>query len=210
MQLLATATCQPIDARRRQLIRELLERSDPSDPLVEPLTAAVDSLESSPCPSPTRLARASVRLRRSYARVVAEPWFPNLLAVVFLGFAIGTLAEVIDSTQRIWNGHESAHVIAVAGMASSLLASVQTWIGIVKLRSSRLEAYRWWDHALLLQVFITEVFEFLQNQFGAVFGLLLNMALLLILRTMIHMEHHMALLSEDPLEPVPEATQVVT
>ena len=206
MQLMATATCQPVDQRRRRLIRELLERSDQSDPLVEPMLEALDRLEASPCPSPNVFARTGTRLRHWYAGVVSEPWFPNLLAVVFFGFAIATLAEVIDSTQRIWNGHESVHVIAVAGITSSLLASVQTWIGIVKLKtSSRLAAYRWFDHALLLQVFITEVFAFLQNQFGAVFGLLLNVALLLVLRTMIHAEHRMALLSDDPLEPVPSS-----
>jgi hypothetical protein len=75
-------------------------------------------------------------------------------------------------------------------------------VGVARLRTSRLAAYQWFDHALLIQVFFTEVFAFLQNQFGAVFGLLLNLGLLLALRTMIHAECHLSLLSQDPLEPV--------
>lgn len=47
------------------------------------------------------------------------------------------------------------------------------------------------------------MFAFLQNQFGAEFWLLLNLALLLMLRTMIHAECRIALLSDDPLEAVP-------
>ena len=49
------------------------------------------------------------------------------------------------------------------------------------------------DYALLVEIFFTEVFAFLQNQFGAAFGLLFDLALLLTLRAMIHAEEHRAL-----------------
>ena len=52
----------------------------------------------------------------------------------------------------------------------------------------------------LATVFFTEVFAFLEKQFGAVFGLLLNLALLLTLRAMIHAEWHHAMFGPDALE----------
>src|SRR5436305_11709433 len=201
MQLLGAASCQPVDRHRRQLIRELLARSDQSDPLVAPLTVALDRMDASPCPDPNALSRFATRMRHRYERLVEERWFPTLLDVVFVAFALATLAEVIVGARHIWSGTQTIHVITVAGLLSSLIASGFVWVGVVKLRESRIEAYRWFDHALLIQVFFTEVFAFLQYQFGAVFGLLLNLALLLTLRTMIHAEHRIALLSDDPFDP---------
>ena len=200
MQLLSTATCQPIDAHRRQLIRELLARSDRHDPLVEPLTDALDRLDASPCPESSRLTRLGARARRRYEQLVQESWFPTLLVAVFAAFALATLAEVVVGAHRIWSGSEHLHIITVAGLVSSLVASAMVWVGVLRLRDSRIEAYRWFDHALIIQVFFTEVFAFLQNQFGAVFGLLLNLALLVTLRTMIHAECRIALLSDDPFD----------
>ncbi len=200
MQLLSTATCQPIDAHRRQLIRELLARADRSDPLVAPLTDALNRLDATPCPKPSPLTRFAARARHRYEELVQRRWFSTVLVVVFGAFALATLAEVIVGAGRIWDGSEPVHVITVAGLVSSLVASAMVWVGILRLSDSRIDAYRWFDHALLIQVFFTEVFAFLQNQFGAVFGLLLNVALLLILRTMIHAECRIALLSDDPLD----------
>ncbi|MBV9309805.1 MAG: hypothetical protein JOZ73_03180 [Solirubrobacterales bacterium] len=200
MQLLSNATCQPVDERRRRMIRDLLSRSDQSDPLVPSLSAALERLEATPCPPASHFARASTRMRHFYERIVNEPWFPTALVTVFAVFAVAILAEVALDAKRIWEGHESAHVIAIAAMASSLIASGMIWVGIVSLRRSRLTAYRWFDYALLLQVFIAEVFAFLQHQFGAVFGLLASVTLLLTLRTMIHAECRSALLSDDPLD----------
>jgi hypothetical protein len=198
MQLMAS---QPTDQHRRHLVRELLARCEQTEPLVVPLTEALDRLDASPPRPPGRLARTAERLRGLYADVVTERWFPRVMVIVLVGFALATLAEVIVAAGDIWSGKESLHVITVAGLASSLVATGLIAVGMVKLRESRIEAYRWFDHALLVQVFFTEVFAFLEDQFGAVFGLLLNVALLLILRTMIHAEHRMALLSDDPLDP---------
>ena len=49
----------------------------------------------------------------------------------------------------------------------------------------------------MVEIFFTEVFAFLENQFGAVFGLLFDLALLLTLRAMIHAEEHHALYGPD-------------
>ena len=138
--------------------------------------------------------------RPRYEQLVERPWFPTALVVVFAAFALGTLVEAIIGARRIWNGSEHLHIITLAGLVSSLVASGMVWVGILRLRDSRIEAYRWFDHALIIQVFFTEVFAFLQNQFGAVFGLLLNLALLVTLRTMIHAECRIALLSDDPFD----------
>jgi len=91
--------------------------------------------------------------------------------------------------KSVWVG---SYVITVAGLASSVVVAGLILRGISALRNSRFDAYRWFDRALIVQVFVTEVFAFLERQFGAVFELLLFMGLLLTLRVMIHTELHAA------------------
>jgi hypothetical protein len=94
-------------------------------------------------------------------------------------------------------------VITAGGIVFSIVACVLVVMGLIALRQQgRLAAYRWFDYALMVEIFFTEVFAFLENQFGAVFGLLFDLALLLTLRAMIHAEEHRALYGTD----APEAT----
>jgi len=205
MELLASARIRPLNVRERQLAGELLKRADPSDPLVAPLSAELAKLDAMPVPRPGPLTRAAERIRNRYYDIAEEPRFAIVLVVVFVAVAAVTVVQVVLDGRKIFDGSESLHVIGAAGLASSLIASGMIWIGVVQFRRARLAGYRWFDHALLVQVFFTEVFAFLQHQFAAVFGLLLNLALLLALRTMIHAECHLSLLSQDPLEPLSRA-----
>jgi len=198
--LLSESAHRDLTERDRVFVRRLLEHSPRGEPLVAPLTDLLSRLECKPVPPPGRLVSAGRRLRAWYFSVMEEPWFSMLLVAVFATLAILTLVQLALAVIHVANGHQQLHVISVVGLASSLVASGMIMIGLVRLRDSRMEAYRWFDHALLLQVFFTEVFAFLENQFGAVFGLLLNLALLLTLRAMMHAEWHHALYGADALE----------
>jgi hypothetical protein len=200
MVLLSEAADRDLTERDRLIVRRLLAHSPDSEPLVQPLTDVLNRLECKPVPPPGRFVRAGRRLRTWYFSVMEEPWFSSVLVVVFTAVAAVTLVQVGLDARRILDGHQHLHVISVAGLASSIVASGLILVGLVRLRDSRIAAYRWFDHALMVQVFFTEVFAFLEKQFGAVFGLLLNLALLLTLRAMIHAEWHHALLGPDELE----------
>jgi hypothetical protein len=202
MQLLADAPYRPLGERERALVQKLLGSCDQTDPLIPTLRNYLKQLEAMPPPPPTRAARIGARLRRWYLSVRAEPWFQYLLALVFVVVAVVTITRVTLGARSIFNGSQPVRVISVAALVSTFVASAQIWIGITQLRKSRLVAYKWWDHALLVQVFLADVFAFLQNQFAAVFGLLLHMGMLLVLRTMIHAENHESVLSADPLDAV--------
>ncbi len=56
--------------------------------------------------------------------------------------------------------------------------------GVARLRRSRLAAYTMWDHALLVDIFFVQVFAFIQTQFGACLGFLLDIVLLVSIRFM--------------------------
>lgn len=216
MVLLSEAAHRDLTERDRMVVRRLLAHSPDSEPLVKPLTEVLNRLDCKPVPAPGHLVRAGRRLRRWYFSVMEERWFSAVLVAVFVAVAVVTLVQVGLDARQILDGHQHLHVISVAGLASSLVASGLILIGVSRLRESRMAAYRWFDHALMVQVFFTEVFAFLEHQFGAVFGLLLNVGLLLTLRAMIHAEWHHAMFGPDALEgeleelPGPVAAVVTT
>jgi len=51
-----------------------------------------------------------------------------------------------------------------------------------------LVAYRWFERGVLVQIFVTQVFEFASHQLAGVTGLIANIALWLALRSMIRAE----------------------
>jgi hypothetical protein len=215
MVLLSEAAHRDLTERDRMIVRRLLAHSPESEPLVQPLTDVLNRLDCKPVPPPGRLVRTGRRLRTWYFSVMEEPWFSTLLVTVFSAVAAVTLVQVVLDARQILDGHQHLHVISVAGLASSIVASGLILIGLTRLRDSRIAAYRWFDHALMVQVFFTEVFAFLEKQFGAVFGLLLNLALLLTLRAMIHAEWHHAMFGADALEgeleePTPAVPGIAT
>jgi uncharacterized membrane protein len=91
-------------------------------------------------------------------------------------------------------------------VGSEAVAGVLVMIGIAQLaKRDRLDAYRWFERALLVQIFITQVFAFVSSQFSAVFGLGVAVLLLVTIRYMIRGERHLqqaAEVAKPPPEPV--------
>jgi hypothetical protein len=74
-------------------------------------------------------------------------------------------------------------------------------LGLWKLkRGSRLDAYRMFERALLVSIFGTRVFAFVESQFGAVFGLAIDLLLLVTVRYVAEQERRL----EAPPEPAHE------
>src|SRR5947209_10923725 len=210
MSVLAESSYRPLTKHEHELARMLLARCDADSGLVASLSTMLDRIEEAPARPPGRFARARERIRVGYLKLAANPRFGAGLVVVFGLLAIGTLVQVSLDAHNIVNGKQDIRVITAAGMASSVVVAVMVLLGISEVRKSRFAAYRWFDRALLVQVFVTEVFAFLEDQFGAAFELLFFMFLLLTLRIMIHTEVDAATVAEaPPPEPAPAGDAVV-
>lgn len=70
----------------------------------------------------------------------------------------------------------------------SVVPALLVVAGVVRMRESRLEAYRMYERAVLILIFVTQFFAFYQQQLGALAGLLLNILVLAVLRTMLWQE----------------------
>ena len=80
----------------------------------------------------------------------------------------------------------------MASLASSAASAILVAVGLRHWREGdRAGAYRQFDRALLVSIFITRVFSFVESQFGAVFGVGIDVLLLITIRYAARQERRM-------------------
>ena len=193
-----------LDENEKRRALELLDGADPADPLVEPVRRLIRELDAIPAPEPGRLERWANAGRGRYLRLIETRRFREVVGWVMAAWAILTAAAVFELVlslglhlggARAGFGSDSlAHLsfINVASLCSTATSAVLVAIGLRHLAGGdRHEAYRWFDRALLVSIFVTRVFAFVESQFGAVFGLGVDLLLLVTVRYMAAQERRL-------------------
>ncbi len=199
--MVAEAARGGFDDHDRTRALTLLEHAG-SGPLVGPVRDVVERTQAVPARPPGRLALAYRTATARLGALVEQRW-ARLLIV--WGFAIWTalifLAVLVLVTSLGFKvgGAESAFrsdrlgqltIPNLASLASSTISAVLVTIAIVKMRrGDRLGGYRMLGRAMLVQIFITQTFIFVESSFSAISGLLGSILLLIIIR---FSEHHEA------------------
>jgi hypothetical protein len=221
--LFAEAARGSFDERDRARVLALLDGAG-SGPLVEPLRGLVRQTEAIPTEPPGRVRRAGQRFMAYCSQLVERRWFQRLLVWAFglwaalqflsvlvlvtaLGFKLGG-AEADFRSDAL----DDPSIPNLASIASSTVTAALITVGILKLRrGDRLGGYRILDRAMLIQIFITQVFIFVESSFGAVSGLLISILLLITVRYMARQERERqeagaapAGVSRSPAEAHPE------
>ena len=196
VELLGEAARGDLDEGERRRALALLDHADPTNPLVPHLRGVLELVQVRPARSPARPALAVERVRRALARLTAWPGFASGLAWVFGIWALLSVAGVFELVLSIGFELGGAHAgyvsdrvgdlafVNIASLLSSLCSAVLVAIGVVHLRRGNREtAYRSFERALLVAILVTQVFSFVESQFGAVFGLAIALVLLAALST---------------------------
>jgi hypothetical protein len=174
---------------RRQALA-LLDRAGPS-PLVEPLRELLAARPDVP-ERPT----VADAVRGRLARLVAWPGFETAVVWLFGAWALVTVVSNAELVLSVAVDLGGAHrdfrsdritdleIANAASVVSSLVSAGLVACGIAALvrDGSHEAAYRWFDRALLVAIFVTQVFAFFESQFHAVFGLAVDLVLLVALR----------------------------
>lgn len=191
--LVRSAASRPITTRQRARIEALLAASDPRHPLTRGLSELVPRLQV----QPDRPSRWQVRVERGrelLTDVIARPIVRYVVAIVAVLFVAGALSQVATfvvtdgDLRRAGEGSSQDGLVGWAATVGSLVQVVLTAAGLWVLRRSRVEAYKWFERALLVNLLVTQVFLFAQDQFAATTGFLLSLAALVVLRTLIRSE----------------------
>ena len=186
--LVQEAAVHDLDETDRAEALTLLELCDQNDPIVRDLTRFFATTPPSAKGPPRLYLRLKARLRAVYDSLLGRRWFKTVVVGWFVLMALGGLLGGIVVAITAAAGQSESLTLdfwAVGELASSAVGGALVLIGLVRWRRSRLHAYRWFERALLVTIFITEFFAFYQNQLMAVFGLVVVLLTYATIRLMI-------------------------
>ena len=154
-----------------------------------------------PTPNPHPLVRLQNSAIRLYRRAAATPAFPNVVVAFFVVQLIARIGHVLtivlrgdiarspgSDGARIVDVVEGLSLIDWAQLGSTLLSGVLVVLGIVAMRRSRIAAFRWFQRSVLVSIFLTQVFTFYEDEWGALTTLVFNLFVLLALNFAIEHE----------------------
>jgi hypothetical protein len=207
-ELLANAfdvTRETLVTRRRPqhigLVLAYLRAQAANDALLVALGEALEGAPHRPrtLPGPLRrLQRAALRL---YASLVDSDGLDLVIAAVFVAYGAFVVLTVGVAVAVYLSAPPPSPLgkggIAFTGLiGSNVLSALLIVIALLKLRRSRLAGLRWFDSAVTIDLLLGQVFAFYLLQFGALVGVGLDAAVLVILkgaiRTLHRLETHRA------------------
>ncbi|MFN8593792.1 MAG: hypothetical protein U0031_20220 [Thermomicrobiales bacterium] len=165
----------------RLLALQLLGQSNQDDPLVNALQGAVQQTETRPDKRPDFAVRMSNRIGNAYTWTITRRWFLWLVLAVAAFAIVFSLRELSIAIFTDPNSQQlTVDIDSTDGLLliSNVIAGVLLIVGLIHLRPSRLEAYRWFRRATLVFLLIAQPLAFYEQQWTALIGLVLSLALL--------------------------------
>ncbi len=103
-------------------------------------------------------------------RILAIPRVIPLVMIIFVLVSLIQFIAILGWINPGWVPLKNVSGLSVAGAFSSGLLVLR---GLVALKSSRRKAVSWFKRAVLVNIFVTQVFLFYQSQLTALWGLLI-------------------------------------
>lgn len=190
-----------LDQQERDRALSYLEHGDPGEPLVVALRDLLHGSSIVPTPRPHALTRLRSRAVHIYRRLAGMPVFPRLVIAFFVAQLVLRVAHVTTLLFRPELGLPFAAAMpsfrrAVEGfgfvdwaqLASTALGGLFVLLGIALIPRSRLAAFRMFHRSMLVSIFLTQVFVFYREQWGALPILGFNLLVLAALHFVIDQE----------------------
>ena len=169
-----------------EVANQLLDQSDPDDPRVARIRQYFKEAALAPDKKPSRIAQGIDRIHERITKITEKPNFGRWVIRIVVVWGVVSLLGILDlqydlglETQTSNQvPSDSPDFLSIARTLSILTSVIFIGIGIYKmLKDEHQAAYSWFGRAFLVSIFVTRVFSFVEAQFGAVFGLVLDVIL---------------------------------
>lgn len=177
IEMIKEAAINDFDIEEEKQAKEYLNKCDPKDPIVPALKSLMSNIEANPSPPPGIYTRVRVNLRNWYYTVARSGYILNGI-IVYLAF--NTLRTLLQSVS-LFIEKPQMPFYEWGQLYSSTLAAVFVVIGLMALRFSRAEAYRFFRIAMLITILLTEFFAFMHTQWYELIGLAANIFILMVI-----------------------------
>lgn len=183
---LEEAVHQDMDVHERASTRRLLRRANQQAILTRQLLELVDTIPVAAPKKTTYYHRQKKRWSQFYGRLAARRttslWVRLFFVVETLGFIMAICAAMytnIADVQDFFSGKaDYGHSLIMGQLFTTLFSIACIVAGLAQLSVSRLRAFEWFRRATLINLLLTQFFEFSRVEFAALPGFLFSLALL--------------------------------
>jgi hypothetical protein len=184
-----------LDHQERRRALDMLKECSPSDPVTKALRELLYATQSVPVPKPDIYTATKYRGRKIYRKLVQKSWFVGAVIAFFILqslFALGLdfilLYVKLEWMVDIHTIFPTLSLYDLAGLFSATLAAALVIDAAIRIRGNRLQSYHLFKDAVLVQIFLVQVFLFYRAQLLALLGLAGNICVLFVLYYMIEQE----------------------
>ena len=201
LQELEQAALRDLQPEERDRALQYLALADQPDPLVDGLRDFLRRAEIRPTPAPGRIVRSREALLARYRALAQHPAFARTLIAFFVAQLVVKLAHVAlvigDAESYVAMASRFSIVgVEVGGssvvqwlqLGSSLASAAFVVLGVASIRRSRVRGLRMFQRAMLVSIFLTQVFTFYHAQWFGLAILAFNLLVLVALEFMIEHE----------------------
>ncbi|HKG17547.1 MAG TPA: hypothetical protein VKA96_07655 [Solirubrobacteraceae bacterium] len=195
LDVLADAAARGLKDHDKQKALRFL-RQVPEDPSVPALRDLVERTPVVPTSERPWVSRVAHRARERYEDLSRRRWFRRVVVGIFVLYAavnvlflVAVAIALIVAAVLQGNIRLDFTIVQIGDSVSDVVTTALVVIGVFRLRAHRtLDGYRFFYRALLVQIFVGQIFAFIDQSFVAVWGFLVTLALLVSLRLMINQE----------------------
>ncbi len=157
----------------------LLDRADQSDPRVSQMREQFEQATIASTKPPSRLTLLFERAHARIAALTKRPRFGAVVTTIVIVWGVLSLLGLMEIHLEFGEGATkdlktdvNTDLLAICSAISTFISGVLVVTGAYWMRKDdHQKAYRYFMRALLVSIFVTRVFAFVESQFGAVFGL---------------------------------------
>ena len=200
IELLKEAAMGRLNVEDRIRLARYISRADKESEISKAVAGLCSQLHEVPAGAPGIVMRMSTYLKRRYVQLVQQRWFARAVTAFFILQAVLSflfLAMVIVLLRTDYLSHiilsrlRGLNLTEVVSLLASGASGMLVVLGVLRMRRARLEAYMLFRRAMLVSIFLVQVFAFYQHQMSAFFGLVWNVTILVTLDYMIEEEKAM-------------------
>jgi hypothetical protein len=170
---------------QQEVAEQLLDQADQDDPMVKRTRQYFRQAVVAPARAPSRIALWISGVHRRITELTRRPRFGAVVIAIVVAWGLVSLLGSLAITIDVGDVHDGTRVqgedtgLTAALRSVSIFASgVFVVIGVLRMaRGQHQRAYRSFSLALLISIFVTRFFSFLDSQFAAVFGLAFDLIL---------------------------------
>ncbi len=196
LEAVKSASIGRLDETKRRTTLALLDDTGAAGPIADHVRVLLHDVEALPAHEPGPFERFGVGVRARYHALTERPGFARFVSALLVILAVISVLTVVFLA---FDHAEVRGFSDWASVISSMVAGLLVVVGAVRLHHSRVEGYTWFERGLLVDILVTQVFVFAQEQLAGIGALVISIGLWLLVRSALRAERERVILEgPDP------------